>query len=195
MPRQRKKTAEDLSHDVQHGGMAEYTANEHHQDADCTLDENNVCSLCNVIHGEPCLQCSGRGFHVDDCPRIDDQKRADHASPEPGDYVPADLDALIEDAMLADGVNALHVRDLRRIKRDYDGIQYQLEREQDLNIEARLQLSETIKRLRGLLAFHAQETRYRGTDTCPGTRHVGSVTDCPACIAAGWLAVLDKRGA
>lgn len=40
----------------------------HHQDADCALTlKADTCTVCGVIHGEPCLACGGRGFHRPTC--------------------------------------------------------------------------------------------------------------------------------
>lgn len=44
-----------------------YHFKEHSQDADCTLDEDGMCTICGVLHGEPCPECGGRGFHKPDC--------------------------------------------------------------------------------------------------------------------------------
>lgn len=39
--------------------------NEHTKDLDCTLDEHGEeCTVCGVWHGDPCLDCGGRGFHM-----------------------------------------------------------------------------------------------------------------------------------
>lgn len=39
----------------------------HTKDSDCTLNEKGECTLCGVVHGDPCPECSGRGFHQGDC--------------------------------------------------------------------------------------------------------------------------------
>ena len=41
--------------------------NEHTIDEDCTLNDNDVCIICGVHHGEPCPECDGRGYHQGDC--------------------------------------------------------------------------------------------------------------------------------
>ena len=43
----------------------------HTRDEQCTLDEFDVCRECGVWHGEPCIECEGRGFHNDGCPSCD----------------------------------------------------------------------------------------------------------------------------
>jgi hypothetical protein len=47
---------------------AEAAALAHTEDRDCTLDENDTCTECGVYHGDPCPDCGGRGFHLDECP-------------------------------------------------------------------------------------------------------------------------------
>jgi hypothetical protein len=43
----------------------------HRQDSDCTVDpETGCCIECGVGHGDPCLSCSGRGYHTDDCAEL-----------------------------------------------------------------------------------------------------------------------------
>jgi hypothetical protein len=40
----------------------------HNKDADCTVDaETGLCTVCGVLHGEPCDECGGCGFHGDAC--------------------------------------------------------------------------------------------------------------------------------
>ena len=41
---------------------------DHTTDSDCTLDLDNVCTVCGVYHGDPCTMCGGKGFHNGDCP-------------------------------------------------------------------------------------------------------------------------------
>jgi len=38
----------------------------HDRDEDCTLDEDDSCTVCGVWHGDPCA-CGGRGFHREGC--------------------------------------------------------------------------------------------------------------------------------
>ena len=47
---------------------------EHNTDADCTLDDTNSCIICGVYHGEPCIECGGRGFHNGNCKANDTYK-------------------------------------------------------------------------------------------------------------------------
>jgi len=47
------------------------TAASHTEDADCTLDANGECTICHVLHGDPCMDCGGRGFHKRDCILMD----------------------------------------------------------------------------------------------------------------------------
>jgi len=49
---------------------------EHRSDADCTLDEHDVCTACGVYHGDPCARCAGRGYHEAGCPEIEPQPEA-----------------------------------------------------------------------------------------------------------------------
>lgn len=45
---------------------------DHVKDSDCTLNpETNECIECGVLHGDPCLDCGGRGFHKEGCPGMD----------------------------------------------------------------------------------------------------------------------------
>ena len=40
----------------------------HRQDEHCTVDpETDCCSVCGVLHGGPCPECGGRGFHRPSC--------------------------------------------------------------------------------------------------------------------------------
>lgn len=54
----------------------------HTTDAECTLDENGVCTGCSTFHGDPCEgtilrptgvseRCGGRGFHRQGCSESD----------------------------------------------------------------------------------------------------------------------------
>ena len=41
----------------------------HTKDADCIVNpETNLCVDCGVEHGDPCVDCGGRGFHLPACP-------------------------------------------------------------------------------------------------------------------------------
>jgi len=42
----------------------------HAKDSDCDghLDADDVCLVCSVYHGDPCPECSGRGYHGAECP-------------------------------------------------------------------------------------------------------------------------------
>lgn len=43
----------------------------HTTDTDCTIDpETGCCSLCGVLHGDPCPECGGRGLHIENCELI-----------------------------------------------------------------------------------------------------------------------------
>lgn len=41
---------------------------DHTSDIQCTLDANDTCVECGVIHGDPCPDCGGKGFHLSECP-------------------------------------------------------------------------------------------------------------------------------
>jgi hypothetical protein len=43
----------------------------HMKDSDCTLDDNLICTVCGVWHGEPCQECEGKGFHLDTCSEME----------------------------------------------------------------------------------------------------------------------------
>lgn len=43
----------------------------HQQDSDCDVDVYGSCVLCGVLHGDPCVECGGRGFHASMCPISD----------------------------------------------------------------------------------------------------------------------------
>jgi hypothetical protein len=41
---------------------------EHERDDQCDVDpETDECRGCGVVHGDPCRQCGGRGFHREGC--------------------------------------------------------------------------------------------------------------------------------
>jgi hypothetical protein len=40
---------------------------QHTQDSDCSLDSNGLCVVCLAVHGNPCIECGGRGYHRDIC--------------------------------------------------------------------------------------------------------------------------------
>ena len=42
----------------------------HESDAECTLDEDDCCEVCGVMHGDPCEECGGRGYHAAGCSEI-----------------------------------------------------------------------------------------------------------------------------
>jgi hypothetical protein len=43
----------------------------HRTDSDCTLDPiTQQCKVCGVLHGDPCLDCGGRGFHRSHCRQL-----------------------------------------------------------------------------------------------------------------------------
>jgi hypothetical protein len=35
----------------------------HKRDSDCTVGTDGVCEGCGAVHGDPCLECGGRGYH------------------------------------------------------------------------------------------------------------------------------------
>lgn len=43
----------------------------HTQDSDCTLNSFDCCTVCGVFHGDPCPECTGRGFHKENCSESD----------------------------------------------------------------------------------------------------------------------------
>jgi hypothetical protein len=49
--------------------MATVTAaTSHKQDTDCTLSpQTDCCTVCGVLHGDPCPECKGRGYHNTGC--------------------------------------------------------------------------------------------------------------------------------
>jgi hypothetical protein len=41
---------------------------EHSKDSDCIVDpRTDLCTVCGVMHGEPCPDCGGKGFHTSAC--------------------------------------------------------------------------------------------------------------------------------
>ncbi len=47
---------------------------QHTSDMECTVDpKDDCCVVCGVYHGEQCLCCGGRGFHVEGCIESDSQ--------------------------------------------------------------------------------------------------------------------------
>ena len=42
-------------------------ARTHTADWECTVGVDGLCEECGVLHGEPCEECGGRGFHGDGC--------------------------------------------------------------------------------------------------------------------------------
>jgi len=43
---------------------------EHTKDSDCTVDPTtNLCTICQVEHLDPCLDCGQRAYHKSDCPQ------------------------------------------------------------------------------------------------------------------------------
>lgn len=54
-----------------------HNAAPHTTDTDCAPflppddgTEEQVCTGCGVAHGDPCLDCGGRGFHLPVCPSL-----------------------------------------------------------------------------------------------------------------------------
>lgn len=51
---------------------------QHSKDSDCTIDrESNCCTVCGVEHDTPCLECGGRGFHLESCGMADTEDPRD----------------------------------------------------------------------------------------------------------------------
>lgn len=52
----------------------------HDKDEDCDVDPaTDLCRGCQVLHGDPCPACGGRGYHRPGCPESDataDDQRA-----------------------------------------------------------------------------------------------------------------------
>lgn len=43
----------------------------HTTDTDCTIDPaTDCCAVCGVLHGDPCRDCAGCGYHRPDCPTV-----------------------------------------------------------------------------------------------------------------------------
>jgi hypothetical protein len=40
---------------------------DHKQDSDCTVGEDGLCIICQVLHGDPCVECGARAFHLANC--------------------------------------------------------------------------------------------------------------------------------
>jgi len=56
-------------------------SHQHERDSDCTLDPAvDVCIYCHVSHGDPCPECSGRGYHVAGCAMSDEASDCAHVS-------------------------------------------------------------------------------------------------------------------
>ncbi len=119
----------------------------HRTDADCTLIED-CCVGCGVLHGEPCPQCGGRGFHTDGCAALDAPvgsggpvdggrtvRTTDGRATDGRDRltvrVTPDVFAQVDAAARADGrsrdawirraINAALAREARRTDREADG--------------------------------------------------------------------------
>ena len=57
----------------------------HQQDSDCDVDAYGDCILCGVHHGDPCVECHGKGFHTADC--FEQQRPQDYEEQEMDDTV------------------------------------------------------------------------------------------------------------
>lgn len=68
---------------------------DHVRDEDCTLGDDLCCIVCGVTHAIPCSKCTGRGFHRDDCPEIEELMRAAESKPIEGPRL-ADSAELVE---------------------------------------------------------------------------------------------------
>lgn len=44
----------------------------HNRDEDCAVGDDGCCAECGVMHGAPCPDCGGCGFHTQDCPEMAD---------------------------------------------------------------------------------------------------------------------------
>lgn len=48
--------------------MQATTSKEHTKDSDCSVDaQTGLCAGCGVLHGSPCVDCGGSGFHAEGC--------------------------------------------------------------------------------------------------------------------------------
>lgn len=46
---------------------------DHNRDEDCDVDPaTDLCRACGVHHGDPCVECGGRGFHKPGCSESDE---------------------------------------------------------------------------------------------------------------------------
>lgn len=60
--------------ELQRLGVAPDPNTPHSRDSDCSghVDrDTRLCSVCGVLHGDPCPQCRGRGYHKSGCPESD----------------------------------------------------------------------------------------------------------------------------
>lgn len=56
---------------------------DHTADADCNIDPTTLfCTGCDVDHSGKCETCGGSGFHIEDCPEIEEPSPAISASIE-----------------------------------------------------------------------------------------------------------------
>ena len=46
----------------------------HQYDSDCTLDGNDMCTVCGVWHGDPCPACGQRGYHMATCSELESEE-------------------------------------------------------------------------------------------------------------------------
>ena len=48
----------------------------HTRDTDCTLNDQDTCTVCGVYHGDPCEFCGQRGYHMSNCPgpKLEEEK-------------------------------------------------------------------------------------------------------------------------
>lgn len=40
---------------------------EHERDHHCTVGDDGCCTACGAHHGDPCLECGARAYHVPGC--------------------------------------------------------------------------------------------------------------------------------